>query len=153
VFFLSDGSAGYPASVLQQLRYDPTVWAKIEMEALGFGHQQTNFDTLKRISQFFGPEKGDFAVATRQEDLQRKLIEITDHVKQEVDELNYNYRCAADRCGPGSRLLDTGRCEACPPFTRGDGGQACSAASCPGGFVNEDASCGTCGDYQRYDQF
>ena len=38
VFFLSDGSAGYPASVLQQLRYDTAVWGKIEMEALGFGH-------------------------------------------------------------------------------------------------------------------
>ena len=50
VFFVSDGSAGYPASVLQQLRYDPAVWGKIEMDALGFGHRQTNFDTLKRIS-------------------------------------------------------------------------------------------------------
>ena len=91
-------------------------------------------------------------MATGQADLERHLTEITDRIKAFIDDLNYNYCCAADTYEAGSRLLDTGRCEACPPFTRGDGGRVCSAASCPGGYVKQDGSCGTCGEYQRYDQ-
>jgi len=98
LLFLSDGSASFPASVLEQLRQDRTVWEKVQIETLGFGQQTSNFETLERIASFFnqdGQEKGAFEKVSSKALLEERLRAAAEGVRTAIEALDYNYFCQA----------------------------------------------------------
>ena len=51
MFFMSDGTAPYPAAAIQKFRQESYLWNQLDFDAVGFGDE--DFSVLKRMAEAF----------------------------------------------------------------------------------------------------